>query len=274
MFSVIIPWRNRDELEVSLTKNLPFFLDFEIELLIVNMGGDMERLSQLISDSGIKDSKVNLRVVTLYTDFFNKSFALNWGLKVASLDKVFVLDADIILEGDVFIKANEALNGGNFVNIGTVIESEQKATKSTGDIASVSHYIELEFQTDKPVKILTNKFSFSDNSRSAPGLLFAERKHLLDIGGFDSDLQNWGWEDLDVIVRLQTVCQLSQVLCGSVVHLSHGDDSRDLTNINKTDSENINFNKCMKKYKNSNFSGSYIRDTSEDFKQYVKECAF
>ena len=52
-FSVLIPWRQRDEIRLTLAANAPTFRANDAEILVLNCGGDHEQLRTLIAGSGV-----------------------------------------------------------------------------------------------------------------------------------------------------------------------------------------------------------------------------
>src|SRR5207237_6211944 len=109
-----------------------------------------------------------------------------------------------------------------------------------------------------------------DGSRPVAGLLGAKRSHLLKIGGYNSKLERWGWEDDDVQVRLRRTALLQQVESGVVLHLSHGDDRRALYGQSRDHADMRNFSLCCEQYADANFMGTYLQDV-EVWKDRVVE---
>jgi len=83
----------------------------------------------------------------------------------------------------------------------------------------------------------------------------------LEIGGFNSELQTWGWEDDDVLVRLQYVLNLRRVQKGEALHLTHGDDRRALGGT-RSQSDQLNFIRCCRNYNKGLFLGTYHADVA------------
>src|SRR5206468_6073614 len=86
------------------------------------------------------------------------------------------------------------------------------------------------------------------------------KKHLLEIDGYNSDLEVWGWEDNDVQLRLKRVLSLRHVETGRALHLSHGDDKRSLKGMGRSESHVLNLGILCGRYSAGNFRGTYKRD--------------
>jgi len=62
------------------------------------------------------------------------------------------------------------------------------------------------------------------------GLLATWRSLLLEVGGFDEGMEGWGYEEQDVLERLERRCGVERLAVWPeqvrVVHVSHGDRPR------------------------------------------------
>lgn len=257
--SVIIPWANRDEIITSLENNMPYFKKHSAEVIIVNYGGSKAFLESFLKNT----PETYLRIININERRFNKSRALNIGAFYAKSNKLFFLDADIILEDNFLEKAIKSLGENSFVTIREVRESKAQFTKDKSHLhlSEIAYHTEFFVSENKQIILETNRVNFKNNTRSAPGLLIVNKKDFVKIDGMNSQLSSWGWEDLDVIVRLQAKCNLKRKQIGSVIHISHGDDVRCLDSKNRAESESQNFAICLSNYNQGNFLGSYKQDT-------------
>jgi hypothetical protein len=80
------------------------------------------------------------------------------------------------------------------------------------------------------------------------------------VEGYNADLQYWGWADYDVLLRLQRSLALEHCEVGSVIHLTHDDDSRALFGMSREYTNSVNFGICCERYAQGNFQGTYSRD--------------
>ena len=271
--SILIPWCARDELRMTLITNGPYFRELEAEVLILNCAGDSACLRQLVSDSGI----TGIRQLDIAAPRFNKSLALNVGIAYSQADTVFVLDADITLLKDALAGAIAFTKDGCFVTIEWVYESEPpaggvaNATEAAGNLSSLTNdfvaaiessaFLTFHLRDGRTVEHQVSRKDFLGTKRAAPGLLLAAKQQLLDIHGYNSALQTWGWEDDDVLVRLQHVLGLRRIQQGEALHLTHGDDRRILRG-SRRQSDQLNFMKCCRNYNSGNFLGTYQADVA------------
>ena len=275
--SVVIPWCNRDELKTTLLCNGPFFSGPSIEVLVVNVGGDSLRLSELIKKSGLP----RVRQIDVDLNYFNKSVALNVGISRSTGLSIFTLDADIILITNIFDVIESCVNTRSYLTIEWVYESdigpspqseENGKTVMGGFVTDIVQYhgVVLLLADGRMHRYRTSQMSEFDGRRAAPGLLATLKTHLLAIGGYNSDLRQWGWEDDDLQIRLQHICGLSQIENGIALHLTHGDDRRALDGMDRLLSNQLNFLRCCSNYNQNRFHGTYDRDLSE-FESCISE---
>lgn len=268
--SVVIPWRDREELETTLFCNAPLFLKHSAEIIVVNMGGDCNQLSGLIAGSGLPD----VRQVEVQHDTFNKSLALNIGITLSGGPLVLILDTDIVLTADIFEYVDHIYNNRSYMTIEWVHESEVNplafptiagAPVFGNFISKLVHNngLEFSFEDGRTLDYQSSRVNKYDGTRAAPGLLLTRKDYLVEVGGYNSNLCEWGWEDDDLQIRLRHVLGLSHIEACTALHLTHGDDRRALSNISRTESDRRNFLKCCSNYNRNDFQGTYIRDINE-----------
>jgi glycosyltransferase involved in cell wall biosynthesis len=255
--SILIPWYERDELRLTLAANASVFRAHDAEILILNCGGSSECLRGLITASEV----TGVRQLDISVPGFNKSLALNVGLARARADTVFTLDADIVLLGPLPV---DAMDERSFLTIESVYESatfNAKEAPSHSTVASArSAFVEFTFRGGVKVRHQASLFDPFGNVRiSPPGLLLTKKGDLLNIQGYNSDLESWGWEDDDVLIRLQYALGRRRVQSGSALHLTHGDNARFLRR-SRSQSGQRNFIKCCRNYNNGLFFGTYHSD--------------
>jgi hypothetical protein len=83
----------------------------------------------------------------------------------------------------------------------------------------------------------------------------------LEIHGYSSELETWGWEDDDILVRVQYALGLRRIQKGAALHLTHGDDRRILRGP-RGQSDQLNFLKCCRNYNKGLFLGTYGSDVA------------
>lgn len=258
--SIVIPWRDRPEIAVTLERNASRLTAHDLEVIVVDCGGVPGRLGEILSGRPIPA----LRWIEMRTAEFNKALALNLGAHAARAARLLFLDADVILDRSFLTRGLALLDrGGCFVTVGRVVESHPAAPPSSPPhLREIAWSIELAGPGRRRVRIETNRLSLRDGSRSGPGLILLEREHFLAVDGMNSDLEGWGWEDLDLVARLQMELGLRRRQAGSVLHLSHGDEVRALCGAERTASERNNFSLCLANYNLGHFLGTYSDDVA------------
>ncbi len=256
--SIIISWKDRPVIGETIRRNWPFLRNARYETVVVNCGGDRQALDSLLS--GVGDGR--LKIVDARRERFNKCFALNVGVAASTGVSLFFLDTDLIMAEDVVGMAVSLLDGTSFVTMKWLIESDPRTrTTAIGDI-ELAHITEIIVPGGRKTLVETNRLRPIAGARFGGGVIAMERRHFLAVGGMNSALEGWGWEDVDLIARLQLAVGLERIQTGELTHLTHGDDERCLRGLSKVQSENANWVKCMANYSTGNFVGTYRQDVA------------
>lgn len=228
--TTIIAWRDRPELGQTLRHNAPFLEAMRSDVIVVNCGGDSRSLRQILGSSGVKARQIDLSI-----ERFNKSFALNVGLHEARPGPVFVLDADILLTASLESHAAVCARRRCFA-IASAMTTVPVTEPPIFDPPSGSFLEKVVMGTtltyywaDGTVTHLVQKRLDCGNNRTiAPGIMLVLKEHLVNAGGYRSDLVGWGWEDIDIQTRLLRRGLECVYMDEEIKHLDHGDDKRDL----------------------------------------------
>jgi len=121
--------------------------------------------------------------------------------------------------------------------------------------------LEFTFPDGRKIHYQASRRNASGNMRAGPGILLTKKSDLLKVQGYNSNLETWGWEDDDILVRLQYALRLRRVQTGAALHLTHGDDRRALHGSGAR-SDRLNFLKCCRNYSNGLFLGTYCSDVA------------
>lgn len=253
--SVIICWRDRLELGRTLRENLPLLRARGAEIVVVNYGGQAAPLDALLAESGAA-----VRLVEVRAEAFNKSRALNIGIHFARGDHVLLLDADVILREFDFERAIALVDDGAWVTLKKVVESEARA-RPPGRLAQFASCFELVLDDGRGVRVETKRSYLGEGARSCAGIMLLKRADVIRIGGFHSGLEGWGWEDIDLHVRLSLVLQRRHAELGEGVHLSHGDERRSYVGASPDANNHRNQQRCLQRYNAGDFAGTYLADT-------------
>jgi predicted glycosyltransferase involved in capsule biosynthesis len=230
--SIVIPWADRPVIEQTLASNQAVFARHAAETVIVNGGGDHERLLDLVRRSGVPD----VRIIHLPVDTFNRSMCQNIGALASRGTYLFLLDADILVTSDVLGEATAQLQASRcFVCVRRVFESEPEVARGTGgpDLSFIAEMVERRtiVTTDGRRAVLSNYRL--GRTRGGDGLVVVRKQDLLDVGGLNSQLTGWGYEDTDFQLRLQFLLGLERVDVGDVTHLTHPSSQRDQQSWNR-----------------------------------------
>ncbi|PRQ02092.1 Glycosyl transferase family 2 [Enhygromyxa salina] len=263
MISIVIPWANRDELATCLAANAELLAGLEgqlggrPELVVVDCGGDPGRCEAALVRAGVA-----VTLVEIPTDRFDKGLALNLGAHAAAGENLVFLDADVILDADFLPAAVEVLAGGGFATVARVRESKARPDPlaDARGLRALSHVVELESAAGAVVRIETNRREFADQSRGGPGLIALRRQDFVAVDGMNSDLQGWGWEDVDLVARLQLRELGPRVAVGGALHLSHDDALRSTAGASRAHSEQHNFSVCVANYRLGHLRGTFADD--------------
>jgi glycosyltransferase involved in cell wall biosynthesis len=270
--SVVIPWKDRPELEETLNHNGLILYEHNAEIIVANCAGNVSMLRRITSS--IKE--INIRHVYIPAKEFNKSLAINLGVYNTRADRLFLLDADILIEDEFLSLVLEAMDSPCIVTVARVFESRTREEYNASSLAmppelaeiqetgirAFTHVFEMENCKGKPVRLETNRVHIQDGSRSGPGLVLLTKAHFIAVEGMNSQLSGWGWEDLDLLARLQLALGLSRQEYGSVVHLSHDDSVREVQRGDRKIGQQNNFYTSLSNYVIGNFLGTYTNDVS------------
>jgi glycosyltransferase involved in cell wall biosynthesis len=260
MLSLIVTWRDRDELARALPSMLASVESANGELIIVNFGGDAQRL-----DAQLKNSADRVRVISGPPQrYFHKAVANNLGAHFAQHALLFFCDCDIILpEGLVSALTMRVLaSPGHFATLAGVRETE---TNSRGGQHVVSFGYQLDIKTadGRRLRIVDNEEDATDGTRQAPGLLFVRKDDFHRVNGYNGQLHGWGWEDQDMISRLTLGAGLTRINEGHALHISHDDVGRIAAYppvSSRWESRDRMFRTALANYDDANFMGSFGKD--------------
>jgi glycosyltransferase involved in cell wall biosynthesis len=179
-FSIIVAYRNREIFRVQNFLNslaIQTYKDFEI--IFVNQGSELLITKDIES---ILEKQPNINYI--YNDtrgkFWNKSNALNIGIKRAKGDTVIIADIDLIFSESFLASISKKVSSDNFLTFN-------------------AFYLTKDYDLNK---------IFSDDDKNIfysgfNGLCVIPKNELFNIRGYDEFFQIWGCEDDDIIKRLE-----------------------------------------------------------------------
>ena len=260
---MVIPWSGRPELARTLEQNLGLLAAYTPEVLVVNCGGDPAALA-----TSAFEGTGHVRTIDLPAGRFNKALALNLGLHAAQADTVLTLDADVLLNAETL-----RTDGIDFETSFFTVEAMQETLPSeqpleflkgiSGSVlAGVDqvHLLRFTWADGTTSEVRTARKSLVDGNRAGAGLLMVRKAHLVAIGGYNSKLEHWGWEDNDIQFRLRHVLGLQHVERGSVQHISHGDELRAMHGQTRADLTFLNLQRSVRAFAHGDFQGTLHAD--------------
>lgn len=263
MLSVVVTWRDRNELGRALPTLLEAAGAVGGDVTVVNFGGSREMLAgQLGGHAG------DVSVVEVGgQQYFNKSCAQNVGAARTSHPLLFFCDCDILVDRATCASLAEQIMSrpGTF---GTFAHLRETDVNSRGGRHVVCFGYELRIKTadGRELRIVDNEEDADDGTRQAPGLLMVRREDFLTINGYNSRLHGWGWEDQDMISRLTLGAGLQRINYGSAAHISHDDHARIghyPPVVNRWESRDRMFRQALSNYDNADFRGTYDLDVEQ-----------
>jgi hypothetical protein len=210
--SIICACKNREEsLRISLQSWLCF--DQIYEIIIVDWSSD-QSLNYLSSiDSRIK-------IITVKNEkHFNLSQPLNLAAKIATGDAILKLDCDYILNPYHSFFKNYNLEEGTFISGNHNVKHYETWNGNGYGVDLKNMHI-----TDIYDYVVTYTHYF----KYLKGMLFVHRNIFEQIGGFNEGIDSYGWEDSDIIHRLELLGLEHRKINydHSLIHIPHPDRKR------------------------------------------------
>jgi hypothetical protein len=262
MLSIVVSWRDRGELAMTLPSLLEAVASVGGEVVVVNFGGDQDMLSEQL---GTKRHLVE--VVEVHTNgYFNKSKAQNLGAAASTNPHIFFCDCDILLDPLSLRELVERVRDttASFGTLSGVRESEVNS-RGGNHVVSFGYTLNIRTADGRSLKIVDSEEDAETGLRNAPGLLLVGREDFLRVNGYNGRLLGWGWEDQDMIGRLTLGAGLTRVFHGNAIHVSHDDKARvaHYPLANRWESRDKMFRQALAFYDSGDFQGTFLGDLAE-----------
>jgi len=259
VLSIVVTWRDRFELAHALPGLVDTAAAAGGDITVVNFGGDPDLLAEQVSGHGHAVQIVHVE----NQRYFHKAKAQNLGIGLTRHPFLFFTDCDIVLEPASVVDLLEQVAAvpGTFATLGGVTESATNS-RGAGHVTCFGYTLLIRTADGAELRIVDNEEDADDGTRNAPGLLLARRDDLLRIGGFNSCLHGWGWEDQDLIGRLTLGARLRRIISGRAIHLSHDDATRvaHYPIADRWESRDRMFREALANYDRADFSGTLDDD--------------
>lgn len=249
---VLIPVKGRNTINQTVASLLNIDL---IDLITIITGDDYINL-----DNNINNKKVRTIKIGNHKNF-HKSYYLNIGIKKSLGEIILISDADIIWNFNAIKNLLNVVNS-NINNIAYIADVEESQTQNYA--VKRPRFIPI-INKIKPkyfsLKIIADELS---SQRPGCGLICINRQTLLNLGGYNESLKQWGWEDQDLLIRSQ-ILDYNIIKIGKIIHLSHEDNLRNSSGENPINTRNQNIVTSTKMISQGIIKGSlhnFIIDSS------------
>lgn len=151
----------------------------------------------------------------------NNAAARNAGLALARYPIVLNTDSDSVFVSDVLEVMPRILTGDKFCSCGSYRTLTREATRELDVVCRDRPLTKDDYL--RRVAGRSNQVRSPDEVHALHGAFVCWRHHLIEIGGYDERFTEWGWEDLDILTRLERGLGLTRrfVEEAAVVHLWH-----------------------------------------------------
>lgn len=209
--SIICACKNRYEaLKLSLNSWLMF--DEIKEIIIVDWSSDNLIIDLLNLSDRVKIIRVDDK------KYFNLSQPLNLAASFATGDFILKVDCDYLINPYYNFFENYNIDENSFLT-GNPAYKNYKGTfdENNLDLANMS-IVEIADYTN----------SYTHYFKYLRGLLYVSRSNFERVGGFDESIQSYGWEDGEIIRRLELLNLKHKKIYFdySIMHIPHPDRKR------------------------------------------------
>lgn len=212
--SIICACKNRyDALRICLQSWL-YFNEVK-EIVIVDWSSD-EPIDHLVDlDSRIKVVRVDGE------KYFNLSQPLNLAASIATQEYIVKFDCDYLLNPYLNFFEKFSIDENSFIS-------------GLSNVEAVEYYDEdsktysIDYRSMGIEKFKEYVFTYNPLFKYLKGILFVSKKNFDKVGGYDESIDTYGWEDTDILSRLEMLGLEHKTINfdGSVIHLPHPDRKR------------------------------------------------
>ncbi len=258
--SVVTAWKDRQELSTTLAENAPMLDRFGAQVILVNCGGNLDALRDIVGRS-----RLPVILVNVHEAKFNKALALNVGIHYATSEYIFIIDSDVIIPEETFATCLSTACPNSLITIRRLRETAGLSNvrwKSGGSLSDIVFRQLTSFMwSDGTETTVENYRHYStDSSRGGQGQLLTSRQNLVNVNGYSSELEGWGFEDIDILIRLQHLLGLKYLQIGEATHISHGDEERCIASATKSINNRENAARAYRSYAEGLFHGTLTAD--------------
>jgi hypothetical protein len=248
-FSIVITCDCNRSIRPALSALADACVEQMAEIVVVLFGLDERTLGS--------NSDIVTHGLTITNHPFNKALGINLGVQLTSSSAFFLMDADVSVDARTLAMGLRNISDNRSYATIRKVRSINMKTPSREE----RHVCKLVFPGAKSLQVTTSR-TYSDGSRSGPGLVFVAREHFLGVGGMNSELKGWGWEDIDLLVRLEMKLGLRRRYIGTALHVSPN-RPYSLTELReRATSERANMYRALVRYQQMSFDGTLATDVA------------
>lgn len=259
--AIIIPvWGNRPEFKTSFPSNIVAFSSVGSEVIICTDESSAAELVELVisttSQKCIPDGFVKIAIGKVPT---TKSKLLNLSGLATQAHIFLFCDCDIVLPEEVLREMVNVTTEGNIAHLGKVVPYHRLADVNPSNnvesfISSVRDLVEFSTVDGKTVVVEKSVIFPNEGARSGPGIVCVNRTMFENAGGYNEDLSGYGWEDIDLLVRLCLTSDARAVPVGIAYEIASVRSRPELDK--QLMNEARNYQKCLANYCIGVLSGS------------------
>lgn len=264
-FTVLISHYRRPEIQATLKNNASFFRALDSEIVIATAGPADSILENLPPGLVVRVIERSSSEIAN----FNKCEALNAAFAYGTADNILLLDADIL------IAPNDALGISTVPydrSYGVLKGIRENGSTPTGSkLKTRTSRVLFETNNGLRADVVKSSAVYEPMTFNGTGLLCMSRSAFEDVGGFNEELHGWGWEDVDLQVRLQFAGYSPVEIETTAVHLTHDDTIRASGLKSRYDTEAENSARAIARYEAGLFIGTLSSYAEERTKRWHKK---
>jgi hypothetical protein len=217
--SIVIPvWGRRPEFELCFRRNRSTFLEASAQVILCT---DDE------SFACIRDTA--LSVVTGPGAFSSsvwllnggqnakKSSLLNQGCRACVGSLLLFCDCDVVVPGETLHALTAQAQCGKVAHVARILADTPCITNES-HIASIRDLVELTTADGRVVIVEKAAIYPTQSARSGPGIVCVEKTLFERVGGYNGGITSYGWEDIDLLIRLGLVVGAASIAVGYAYH--------------------------------------------------------
>ncbi len=262
--SVIVPcWGERvREVGDCVFRNWQEFGNLVKEFIIVTeLGSHLQLRAELQrAFSGIPPMKV---VSIEINDKVTKGRLLNAAAANSKANLLLFLDCDILLTTKCVEQMVEVTAYGNMAYLSKLTSNLTETLSSEGYVDIIRHVVEIRLVDGRAASVERSALYLHTGCRSGPGIVCLARTQFLEVEGYNGSLVGYGWEDIDLLLRIGLVTGGVAIGVGSGVHKSLRLSRTQLNNRLAQESEN--YQNCLADYCLGILSGTLKDDSLISF---------